>query len=100
MSMTTDLEFLKSDEGQKAIKQKFDDLESADRERAELALTKIMSAAESGSHDDAVSGVEGLQSLGGDPWTKCEEFCRHHLNEGNAPAYAVCYAACVARGGP
>jgi hypothetical protein len=37
---------------------------------------------------------------GGNPLRTCGDFCQHLLNGGDAPGYAVCYWACVARGGP
>lgn len=36
----------------------------------------------------------------GDSLEDCGDKCQHHLEDGNAPAYAVCYWACVAKGGP
>jgi hypothetical protein len=44
--------------------------------------------------------AKALQDEGGDsPLLTCGEKCRHLLDEGNAPGYAVCYWACVIRGG-
>lgn len=33
------------------------------------------------------------------PFLTCGKKCQHLLDEGNAPGYAVCYWACVIRGG-
>lgn len=37
---------------------------------------------------------------GTSPFESCGDHCQHHLDDGNAPAYATCYWACVMRGGP
>lgn len=42
----------------------------------------------------------GGGGLGGSPWLDCGDYCQHLLDEGDAPGYAVCYWACVIRGGP
>ena len=44
--------------------------------------------------------AKALQDDGGDsPFLTCGHKCQHLLDEGNAPGYAVCYWACVIRGG-
>ncbi len=35
----------------------------------------------------------------GDQIDKCYKRCKHHLDDGNAPKYAVCFYACVAEPG-
>jgi hypothetical protein len=36
---------------------------------------------------------------GTSPFESCGDKCQHHLDNGDAAAYGVCYWACVARGG-
>jgi hypothetical protein len=102
MADDQDLVYLQSDEGQTAFMERLAELglETDARERARGALSRSLEGISSGNDDEAVAGVETIKNLGGNVTLKCEQHCIHHLNEGNAPAYATCFYACLARGGP
>jgi len=85
-------------------------LRENDKARLESLMDQSLSAIESGDGETAVTAIKEFQdtlelSTGvglddGSPWLDCGKHCQHLLDAGDAPGYAVCYWACVIRGGP
>ena len=79
---------------------------AAKKKQLDRLVDSSIAATRAGRGDDAVRGIKELRAVmkdndgEGSPWETCGKMCQHHLDDGNAPAYAVCYWACVIRGGP
>lgn len=85
-----------------------DDLDDDDKEILLTLAERSVEAINNGDEDGAAEGAQLFSAamrdnsggLGTSPFESCGDHCQHHLDNGNAPAYATCYWACVVRGGP
>lgn len=80
-------------------------LTSQDKAKLEVLVEQSLSALKAGDNTTSVRKIEEARAItrrlgkGGSSWENCGDHCQHHLDDGNAVAYAVCYWACVIRGG-
>ena len=76
-------------------------LPSTTQEQVQPILEQLLFAIEEGNTDRIQSTVAQGRGLDGwAPFQDCGTHCQHHLDDGDAVKYGVCYAACVIRGGP
>ena len=67
------------------------------------AIERSLKGVDSGNAKDVAAGISEYRAMmrrANGMWDDCGDHCGHHLDNGNAPAYGVCYWACIARGGP
>jgi hypothetical protein len=100
-------QFVLSPEGNQAVIAKIpQSLSPADKAALTQLINQSMNALRAGDGATSLRALRKVQTIakkaggGIGPLTTCGDFCQHHLDEGNAPAYAVCYYACVLKGGP
>lgn len=75
-------------------------LKKKDRAHIEVLVTRSLAATRRGDGLRAAQDIRQISAIaldndGESPWQSCGAKCRHHLDDGNAPAYATCYWACV-----
>ena len=78
-------------------------LTNASEKALSNAIERSLNGVDIGNAKDVAEGISEYRAMmrrANGKWEDCGDHCVHHLDNGDAKAYGVCYWACIARGGP